>query len=161
MGSEFAQRNEWNVNLPLEWHLSEKPAHAGVECLLSDLNRLYRSEPALHELDFGESGFVGINCDDDENSTISFIRRGKSSGDIVIVCNFSARAHHGYRIGIPRGGVWRELLNTDAEEYGGSGQGNLGRVEADSLPAHHHTCSLALTLPPLSTIYLKRQESHK
>jgi len=156
MGSEFGQWSEWSHELSLDWHILEYPLHRGAQRWVKDLNRLYRSEPALYELDFEIGGFEWIDFHDWENSIVSFLRRGKSSDDIVlVVCNFTPVPRFDYLVGVPRGGVWMEVLNSDAHEYGGSGLGNFGRVEASWNPAHGRPHSLLLTLPPLSVMFFK------
>ena len=156
MGSEFGQKREWQHDESLEWHVLQYPLHAGVKNWVRDLNAFYRNEPALFEQDFSPAGFEWIDCNDAENSTISFLRKGRDEKDIVIVvCNFTPVVRENYRIGVPRAGFWRECLNSDAPHYGGSGQGNLGGVEAAPLQAHGRYQSLNLRLPPLSVLMLK------
>lgn len=160
MGGEFGQRKEWNHDASLEWHLLEYAPHAGLQQWVADLNRLYRSEAALYELDCQERGFAWIDCNDSENSVLSFLRRGHLSHELLlVVCNFTPVVRHGYRVGVPYGGVWREVLNSDADVYGGSQQGNLGGVEANPVAYHGHAHSLRLTLPPLAILYLKFDSS--
>ncbi len=131
MGGEFAQRGEWRHDHSLDWDLLAQPPHAGVQALVRDLNRVYAAEPALHEGDHQPSGFEWVDCNDAETSTISYLRRGASADvAVLVVCNFTPVPRQGYRVGVPWGVVWQELLNTDAREYGGSGQGNLGGVTA-------------------------------
>jgi len=154
MGGEFAQRREWAHDGSLDWDLLDYPSHTGVQRWLSDLNRFYREEPALHELDCEPAGFEWIDCGDSESSVVSLMRKGKSTATLVLaVCNFTPVPRAGYRIGAPRGGFWREALNSDAKNYGGSGVGNLGGVEAEATPLHGRPCSLTLTLPPLSVVF--------
>ncbi len=156
MGGEFGQKREWQHDESLEWHVLQYPLHAGVQRWVRDLNRFYRATPALYELDFSAEGFEWIDCNDSESSVLTFIRKGRASGDVVlVVCNFTPVPRTNYRIGVPRGGIWRECLNSDAGYYGGSGQGNLGAVEASPLPAHGRFHSLSLTLPPLGALFLK------
>jgi len=156
MGSEFGQKREWQHDESLEWHVLQYPLHAGVKNWVRDLNAFYRNEPALFEQDFSPAGFEWIDCNDAENSTISFLRKGRDEKDIVVVvCNFTPVVRENYRIGVPRAGFWRECLNSDAPHYGGSGQGNLGGVEAAPLQAHGRYQSLNLRLPPLSVLMLK------
>ncbi|MFH1724314.1 MAG: 1,4-alpha-glucan branching protein GlgB [Elusimicrobiota bacterium] len=156
MGSEFGQWDEWNHDKSLDWHLTERGAHQGVRRLVSNLNRIYREEPALHESDCDASGFSWVDANDSRQSVLSFLRKAKTSQDaVLIVCNLTSVPRHSYRVGVPRGGIWRELLNTDAEEFGGGGQGNMGSVEASPLPFHGQGCSLSLALPPLAVIWLK------
>jgi 1,4-alpha-glucan branching enzyme len=120
------------------------------------LNRLYRSEPALHLLDNNSAGFEWVDCNDNLTSTISLLRKCESAKDtVLIVCNFTPIPRVGYRVGVPEGGYWRELLNSDALEYGGTGVGNLGGVNAEAEPAHGRPYSLKLTLPPLAALFLK------
>jgi 1,4-alpha-glucan branching enzyme len=157
MGGEFGQTREWNHDRSLDWHLLEMgPYHRGLQRLVKDLNRLYRSEPALHEVDFDHAGFEWIDANDSEQSIVSFLRRGKDPGDfILIVCNFTPVPRHSYRVGAPVGGHYREILNTDSSAYGGSNAGNSGGVRAEPLPWQGQPCSLALNLPPLAAIFLK------
>ena len=155
MGGEFGQWREWSHDGSLDWDLVDYPLHSGVQQWIRDLNRLYRSEPALHELDCEPAGFEWIDCGDAESSVVSLIRKGKSSPNLVLmVCNFTPVPRQEYRIGAPHGGFWREALNSDATEYGGSGMGNRGGVDADPWPQHGRSFSLALTLPPLSVLFL-------
>ncbi|HQP71276.1 MAG TPA: alpha amylase C-terminal domain-containing protein, partial [Methanoculleus sp.] len=127
--------------------------HQGILRWVTDLNRLYRRKAALHECDADTSGFEWVDFSDAEKSIISYLRRGRSVDDIVLVaCNFTPVPRYGYRIGVPFGGFWREVLNSDAVEYGGSGVGNLGGVEAEQVPAHGRAWSLPLTLPPLAVV---------
>ena len=155
MGGEFGQWREWSHDGSLDWDLVDYPLHSGVQQWIRDLNRLYRSEPALHELDCDPAGFEWIDCGDAESSVVSLIRKGKSTANLVLmVCNFTPVPRQEYRIGAPHGGFWREALNSDATEYGGSGMGNRGGVDADPWPQHGRPFSLALTLPPLSVLFL-------
>jgi 1,4-alpha-glucan branching enzyme len=152
MGSEFGQEREWNHDNSLDWHLLDDPLHHGVHQLVRDLNRLYRTEVALHRFDASPDGFAWIDANDNEQSCLAFLRRGSDPREIaVIVCNFTPVPRQGYRIGVPWTGRYVERLNTDAIEYGGSGMGNRGEVEAERIPWHGHPQSLTLTLPPLST----------
>ncbi len=156
MGSEFGQRREWQHDESLEWHVLQYPLHAGVQSWVRDLNRLYRETPALHELDFSPEGFEWLDCSDAESSVIAFLRKPRSRGpEILVVCNFTPVVRENYRLGVPRAGLWRERLNSDAREYGGSGQGNLGAVEAAPLAAHGRFHSLSLRLPPLGMLFLE------
>ena len=155
MGGEFGQWREWSHDGSLDWDLVDYPLHSGVQQWIRDLNRLYRSEPALHELDCEPAGFEWIDCGDAESSVVSLIRKGKSTANLVLmVCNFTPVPRQKYRIGAPHGGFWREALNSDATEYGGSGMGNRGGVDADPWPQHGRPFSLPLTLPPLSALFL-------
>jgi 1,4-alpha-glucan branching enzyme len=156
MGAEFAQWDEWNHDKSLDWHLLEHAPHQGVQNWLRDLNRFYRSEPALHEIDFDWRGFEWIDSQDADNSVLSFIRRGRSGDDFVVcVCNFTPVPRTGYRVGVPAEGFYRERLNSDASFYGGSNLGNAGGVAAEPIPWSGRPWSIALTLPPLSCLFLK------
>ena len=154
MGGEFAQRREWAHDGSLDWDLLASPAHAGVQHWVRDLNRLYRDEPALHELDCEPAGFEWIDCGDAASSVMSLVRKGKSTPTLLmVVCNFTPVPRDGYRIGVPRHGFWREVLNSDAAQYGGSGMGNGGGIEAEPTPLHGRPYSLTLRLPPLSVSF--------
>ena len=154
MGSEFGQVREWNHDQSLDWHLLEDPLHAGLHQLVGDLNRLYRDHPALHELDCDPAGFEWIEPGDADNSVFVFIRRGRDGRPLVVACNMTPVARTGYQVGVPQGGRWREILNTDAEIYGGSNVGNGGHLNALDVPAHGRQAALLLTLPPLATLVL-------
>jgi 1,4-alpha-glucan branching enzyme len=157
MGGEFGQWNEWYHEASLDWHLLEYPLHAGLQRWVEDLNRVYRTEGALHELDFDPAGFEWIDCNDSDQSTVSLMRKGRAANDVVIVaCNFTPVPRHNYLIGVPAGEIWGEILNSDASDYGGSGQGNMGGVEAVPIPCHNRPYSLNLTLPPLGAVFFKR-----
>jgi 1,4-alpha-glucan branching enzyme len=154
MGGELAQRREWNHDASLDWHLLEETLHRGVQSLVKDLNAIYSATPALYEVDFEPAGFGWIEGGDNENSVVSFLRRGNKDLAIV-VCNFTPVVRHGYRIGVPEGGAYEEALNTDDTRYGGSGVRNSEGVVAEKVPAHGQPYSLSLTLPPLATMVLK------
>ena len=156
MGCEIAQWREWKHDESVDWHLLQWGPHAGVKRLVSDLNRLLKDEPALHEVDFEWTGFDWLELNDSENSVLAFVRRGKRVGEeVVVVCNFTPVVRHGYKVGVPHGGFYRELMNTDAGIYGGSNAGNEGGVWA--LPGEHagKPFHLPLTLPPLGVVFLK------
>ncbi|CAI4033764.1 1,4-alpha-glucan branching enzyme [Nitrospira tepida] len=156
MGGEFGQWSEWAHDGELEWQLLKEAPHAGLRQWVADLNRAYGAEPALHERDLDPAGFEWIDCHDAEASVISLLRKGKSTDDlVVVVCNFTPVPRLNYRIGVPRGGRWREILNSDARIYGGSGWGNQGAVDAVPVPLHGRSHSLTLTLPALSALFLK------
>ena len=154
MGSEFAQPTEWADADSLPWHLQDQPAHAGVQRLVRDLNRLYCAFPALHEQDVEPGGFSWIAHQDHAQSVLAFARWSRSGQCAVVVCNFTPLPRAGYRLGVPQGGAWRELINTDAAVYGGSGIGN-GSLHTDAQWAHGHGQSLVLHLPPLSCLVLE------
>jgi 1,4-alpha-glucan branching enzyme len=158
MGGEFGQWREWSHDDSLEWHLLQYAPHAGLQRWVQDLNRLYRHEPALHQSDCNPSGFEWIDCTDADSSVLSFIRTGQSADDIVLIaCNFTPVPRLNYRVGAPKAGTWSEVLNSDAETYGGSGYGNMGGVEAAPVPMHGRPYSLNLTLPPLAIVFLKSE----
>ena len=154
MGCEFAQEREWNYNQSLDWHLLDQPNHRGIRDLVRDLNHAYRATPALYERDCEASGFQWLVGGDAENSVFAFARHGEEGGLAVSVCNFTPLPRGQYRIGVPRPGFYREVLNTDAGIYGGANIGNLGGVEAEAVPSHGEQHSIVLTLPPLATIVL-------
>ncbi len=156
MGGEIGQWKEWNHDTSLDWDLLERPRHSGVQLWVRDLNRLYASEPALHELDFEPEGFDWIDCHDADHSVVSLVRRGKRAGDdLVAAFNFTSVPRYGYLVGVDRAGDWAEIANSDAAEYGGSGMGNRGRATALAVPAHGRSHSLSLTLPPLGAVFFK------
>jgi len=153
MGGEFGQWSEWSHDAGLEWHLLQYPSHQGILRWTGDLNRLYRRAPALHERDADPEGFEWVDFSDVEKSIVSYLRRGRSADDVVlVVCNCTPVPRYNYRVGIPFGGFWEEVLNSDAVDYGGSGVGNLGGVEAEQVPVHGRPWSLPLTLPPLGVV---------
>ena len=156
MGGEFGQRREWAHEQSLEWHVLQMDArHEGVQKWVADLNRLYKDEPSLHQKDFSQEGFQWISRTDWEQSIVAFIRKDSNSNPMVVVCNFTPVARQGYRVGVPRAGRWRELLNSDAHNYGGSGVGNFGGVDAEARPYDGQSHSVPLSLPPLGAIFLK------
>ncbi|MDO9225296.1 MAG: 1,4-alpha-glucan branching protein GlgB [Pseudomonadota bacterium] len=157
MGCEFGQKREWQHDESLEWHVQQYPLHAGAQRWMGDLNRCYRAEPALYEKDFTPEGFSWVDFHDWEESVISFLRHGKKPEDtVLVVCNFTPVARQNYIVGVPHGGYWKEILNSDAALYGGSGVGNLGGVEASPVAAQGYYHALSLTLPPLGVVYLKQ-----
>jgi 1,4-alpha-glucan branching enzyme len=156
MGSEFGQWDEWWHDKSLDWHLLDHDRHRGLQHWVRDLNHLYRSEPALHQRDFGPEGFRWIDCSDHDNTVYSFLRFAADPNDfLVVVCNFTPVPRYDYRVGVPREGWYQEILNSDAVAYGGSNMGNGGGVHAPAWPWHAHPCSIGLTLPPLSVLVLK------
>ncbi|MDQ7831674.1 MAG: 1,4-alpha-glucan branching protein GlgB [Desulfovibrionaceae bacterium] len=158
MGAEIAQWGEWNHDAEIDWRLLEYRHHRGIMTWVKDLNALYRREPALHERDFESSGFEWVDFRDAEASVVAFLRKGKDPRDMVLgVFNFTPVSRPAYRVGVPVGGVWTELLNSDADVYGGSGLGNAGAVAAQDAPGHGHPYSLEMVLPPLSAVLLTPQ----
>ena len=158
MGGEFGQRREWNHDDGLEWWLCDNEQHKGVQNWVADLNRLYKNEPALHEVDFDSAGFEWVDCNDAEASTLSYLRHAKDGSTVLIVANFTPLVRENYLIGAPKAGFWRELLNSDAPSYGGSGVGNYGGAHTVPVAAHGRYQSLNLTLPPLGFVILKHEE---
>ncbi len=160
MGGEFGHWREWNHDESLDWHLLDYPQHDGIRRWVEDLNKLYRRELALHELDCEPGGFEWIDCNDMDHSTLSLMRRGRSTNDVfIVVCNFTPVPRYNYRVGAPRGGAWKEMLNSDAKDYGGSGHGNMGGVEAAPIPMHGQPFSITITLPPLAAVFIKSEEA--
>ena len=158
MGGEFGQWNEWYHEESLDWHLLELPLHAGLQRWVKELNRTYRTEKALYELDFDPAGFEWIDCNDTQQSTLSLIRKSRSTSEIIlVVLNFTPTPRYNYQVGVPREGLWQEILNSDAEEYGGSGHGNFGGIEAVPIEIHGRPYSLKLTLPPLGAVFFKSE----
>ncbi|WP_129629073.1 1,4-alpha-glucan branching protein GlgB [Candidatus Oscillochloris fontis] len=158
MGAEFGHWREWNHDRGLDWNLLDYPSHQGLQRLVADLNRLYVNEPALHEFDCDPSGFTWVDASDSDNSTYTFLRRGHSTSEsILVVINATPVVREQYRVGVPHAGWWREILNSDGAEYWGGGVGNAGGAMANPLPAHGHQQSLCLTLPPLAVLFLKNE----
>jgi 1,4-alpha-glucan branching enzyme len=157
MGGEFGQWREWNHESSLDWDAARHEFHASIQRLSADLNRLYASEPALHELDSDPSGFEWVDADDSDDSCITYMRKARDGTSVIVALNFTPVVRSNYRVGVPESGFWRELLNTDASEYGGSGQGNMGGVKSAPLPMHGRPHSISLTLPPLAAVILKRE----
>ncbi len=157
MGCEFAQEREWNHEQSLDWHLTAQPEHAGVQRLVKDLNALYQACPALYRQDFGPEGFEWIDHQDAGRSVLSFVRHGGPGvPPVLVVCNFAPVVHHGFRLGVPNEGLWRERLNTDSAFYGGSNVGTpLGAARSEAIASHHRAQSIVLTLPPLATVFFE------
>lgn len=155
MGGEFGQWREWSHDTSLDWHLLMFPSHQGVLRTISDLNRLYRSEPALHEFDCDPKGFEWVDANDADASVYSFLRKSRHGETILVVLNATPVVREDYRVGVPAGGWWRELFNSDSEYYWGSGQGNAGGVMAEETPSHGRPFSLRLRLPPLGALFFK------
>ena len=159
MGCEFAQGREWNFNASLDWHLLDNPDgwHRGVQHLVRDLNLTYKANAPLYELDFNPRGFEWLVVDDHENSIFAFARRDENAGEVIVISNFTPVPRYDYRIGISRPGVYREILNTDSHFYHGSNVGNAGDVHSENISQHQREHSLSVTIPPLATIYLRRE----
>jgi len=158
MGCEFAQGNEWNFNQSLEWYVLDYPVHQGIKKLVSDLNRVYRDTPALHYFDFDRRGFDWIDCHDSKQSVISYIRK---SGDqfVIVILNFTPVARHGYRIGVPQPGTYKEIFNSDSEYYAGSNVGNVGDLHSEPIAWMNKNDSLSLSIPPLGSVILELSEN--
>lgn len=153
MGGEFAQDREWDFNGSLSWHLLNDPMHRGIQNSVRDLNRIYRETPALYEQDYDPAGFEWIDADNADESVFSFIRKAKENDEmVVVVSNFTPVPRENYKIGVPKGGRYVEIFNSDAEIYGGSGMGNMGGVEAKEEGWNGRPYSLSITVPPLSTV---------
>lgn len=159
MGSEFGQEREWNHDRSLDWHMLEDPAHADIQRWMRDINNFYRNEPALYEVDFSFDGFEWIDVNNFEESIISFIRKGHDAqkDSVLVVCNFTPVPRYNYLVGLPYGGMWKEALNSDAKEYGGSGHGNLGGFMANQVECHGKPYSMSLTIPPLGMLVFKHE----
>ncbi len=152
MGGEFGQSREWNHDGALDWHLEAKPLNAGLRRWVTDLNALYRDNPAAHSMEFDPRGFEWIDANDAANSMLSYLRRDASGRCFLVVCHFTPLVREGVRVGVPVDGHWREILNSDAEDYGGSGVGNLGGVDAAPTPVHGHPFSIEINVPPLAVV---------
>jgi 1,4-alpha-glucan branching enzyme len=158
MGAEFGQWKEWNHDESLEWNLLEYDPHLGLQRWVRDLNRMYAREASLHSSDCDPAGFEWVDCTDSESSIVSWIRKTPGDGEVVLtVCNFTPVPRKGYRVGVPLGGLWREILNSDSPLYGGSGLGNAGGFTAEPVPYHGRPNSLNLTLPPLGICIFKHE----
>ena len=155
MGAELAQDREWSHDRSLDWHLLEQPLHRGVQSLVRDLNQVYRSTPALYEVDFSHEGFEWIEWQDRENSVFSWLRRDQHGGLVICISNFTPVVRQDYRVGVPSKSCFEEILNSDRQEYGGSGLLNSGLIQSEPVASHGRNDSLLVTLPPLATIILK------
>jgi 1,4-alpha-glucan branching enzyme len=158
MGVELGQWREWNHDTALDWDLLDLPIHAGVRRWLEDLNRCYRDEPALHRRDWDPEGFQWVISQDSEQSVLAYCRRGaETDPEILVAANFTPVPRYDYRLGAPRGGYWKEVLNSDATIYAGSNVGNAGQVAASGEPSHGQPYSLSLQLPPLGIVFLRSE----
>jgi 1,4-alpha-glucan branching enzyme len=154
MGGEFGQYREWNHDSSLDWHLLDDLPHSTLQRWVEDLNKAYRDIPALHQLDFSPEGFEWVDCCDTEMSVVTLLRESRGDQVVLVALNHTPVPRHNYMIGVPRGGHWREILNSDAALYGGSGQGNMGGIDAAPIPLHGRKWSLTLTLPPLGAVFM-------
>lgn len=157
-GCEFAQRAEWNHDQSLDWHLLEHDSHTGVQRLVRDLNRLYCEVPALHQLDCDSAGFSWLDHQNAGDSVLAFVRSNGQDSAVVVICNFTPTPIHGMRFGVPIAGFWRERINTNAEDYGGSGMGNAGGVASFNIPWQGQAQSIEITVPPLATVILQPRD---
>lgn len=155
MGNDLGQWSEWNQEQSLEWHLLQYEPHRCLQRYVRELNALYRREKALHELDCDPGGFEWIDCHDSEQSTLSYLRKARDGSLLLVVCNFTPVPRFSFRVGVPCGGFWSEIFNSDSSWFGGSNVGNAGGVMAETVEAHGRPCSLSLTLPPLALLVLK------
>jgi 1,4-alpha-glucan branching enzyme len=155
MGAELGDEQEWSEERGLNWGLLDDPARSGVKRLVQDLNRTYKETPALWTQDTTPGGFRWITSEDSQHNTFSFLRIAPDGGTLACIVNFAAVPHEGYRIGLPRTGTWREVVNSDSEIYGGSGVGNFGVVQAEAMPWHGLSASASLRVPPLGALWLR------
>ena len=156
MGGEIGQVREWAHDSSVDWDVVHYPYHRGVQLWMEHLNNFYRNEAAMHVFDNSAAGFEWVDCNDNATSTISLLRKSEKADEtILVVCNFTPVPRTGYRVGVPHGGYWRELLNSDGKEYAGSGMGNMGGAQAEEIPTHGRPFSLRLTLPPLAALFVK------
>jgi 1,4-alpha-glucan branching enzyme len=156
MGAEFGQSSEWNFESSLDWHLLQYPFHEGIKKVITKLNKLYKTEPALHEKQFSQDGFEWINYSDHENAVMSFIRKGSNpEDDLIVVLNFTQVVRENYRIGLPKSGKLTEIFNSDAADLGGSGVKNTKKLSIETNPYDGKEYSTALLLPPLSVVVFK------
>ena len=158
MGGEFGQWNEWDHERELDWELISKPDHAGLVTLVRDLNGIYRSNAALHQKDTDSAGFEWIVGDDAANSVTVFLRKSEGTPPVLIVANHAPVVHHGYRIGVPVPGIWKELLSTDSPAYGGSGV-LIGEVDTATVPAHGRDQSIVISTPPIGVSILSPKQN--
>jgi 1,4-alpha-glucan branching enzyme len=161
MGGEFGQGSEWSESKGLDWWVLDFDFHQGVQRLVRDLNRVYAATPALYTRDHTPDGFRWIDADDAPGNVFSFLRYGADGSAVACVVNFSGGAHEDYHLGLPSGGTWEEVLNTDAYEYAGSGVGNMGAVEAIEEPRHGLPCSARLRVPALGAVWLRPREERE
>lgn len=159
MGGEFGQWKEWDHDSCLDWELLNQETHSGLQKWVGDLNKMYRDFPSLHCRDLDENGFEWIDCGNAEESVVAFLRKGEQEMEpMLVVLNFTPTPRIDYQIGVPKSGQWKEVLNSDANDYGGSGIGNMGSVKTTPHPFHNNPFSLKLNLPPLSAIFLSRDQ---
>jgi len=155
MGSEFGQLSEWSAERGLDWWILEQPSHQGIQSMVATLNRVYLENPALWQMDHDYRGFQWIDGGNADQNTVTFVRYDDDGEPIVVVVNFAGQPHGFFRLGFPRDGEWLEILNTDAEEFGGSGVGNMGKVNVSEPGTHGQPFSAEITVPPLAALYFK------
>jgi 1,4-alpha-glucan branching enzyme len=156
MGTDIGDHHEWNHDSSVPWDVLQYPIHQGLQCFVRDLNSLYRSQPALYEVDFDHTGFEWVDISDVEKSVISFLRRAADPADsILFACNFTPVPRHNYSMGVPKAGFYREILNSDAARYGGGNVGNAGGVMSSNIASHGRRQSISITLPPLAVVAFK------
>jgi len=156
MGSEFGQWNEWNHDSDLQWDLLQWESHQGLKKLVGDLNELYKTEPALHDIDFEDNGFEWIDCANHGESILSYVRKGRDTDElIVVVCNFTPTVREGFRMGVPRAGTYKEIFNSDSSFYAGSNVGNGLGAESEAIEWNGRENSITINIPPLGVAFLK------
>jgi 1,4-alpha-glucan branching enzyme len=155
MGNEFGQGREWNVNASLDWHLLNEHWHQGIKLAAHDLNQLYKYLPAFHDLDFQPQGFEWVDCQDADQSVLSYVRRARDGSFIVVALNFTPVPRHHYRLGAPQAGTYAEIFNSDAQYYGGSNMSNGTSIHTEEIAWMGQAQSISITLPPLSGIILQ------
>ena len=158
MGSDIGDYREWDSAGSVPWEILQAPEHAGLQRFVQALNRIYREQPALYEVDFDHTGFEWIDFSDADQSVISFLRRGTDPSEyLIFACNFTPVPRSGYAIGVPEAGFFEEILNTDAAEFGGSNLGNMGGVAAISRTTHERPFTISIVLPPLAVVAFRRR----
>jgi 1,4-alpha-glucan branching enzyme len=158
MGSEFGQWSEWNHERSLDWHLNDFESHQGLHKWMKDVNATYKKYPSLYEVDFEPEGFKWLDANDSENSILSFVRYGKDqSNPVIVICNFTPIPRYNYLVGVPEEGYWKEILNSDAKIYGGSGHGNFGGIETNPVSYHNEYQSINVVLPPLGLVMFTKE----
>jgi 1,4-alpha-glucan branching enzyme len=156
MGGEWGQWQQWKHDGSLDWDQTHHWPHEGIQRWVADLNRVYSEEAALHEMDCRPGGFEWVDCNDSAAGVVSFLRKTQSGHrQVLAVYNFTPVARMGYRVGVPAEGFWKELINSDAADYGGSGVGNYGGHDAQQQPWHNQPCSLSLNIPPLGVVFFR------
>jgi len=153
MGDDIGQTSEWNVDQSVDWHLLNYKPHRGIKALVAKLNGIFKSQSALYDFNYGPEGFEWIDYSDDQNSVLAYMRKGKTD-NILVVCNFTPSVHFDYRVGVPSAGEYEEIFNSDDDDFGGSGISNV-LIHSEQVASHGRPYCLTLSLPPLSSIFLK------